>query len=90
MKLAVACRFLKLINDIGEIPSGSLLVTFDVVGLYPHIPHEEGIETMKKYLNVREDQSVSTNSLCDLARMILQKIISNLGKICIIKNWEQQ
>ena len=53
--------FIKRINDIGEIPSGSLLVTFDVVGLYPHIPHEEGIETMKKYLSLREDQSVSTN-----------------------------
>ena len=32
--------FLKRINDIGEIPSGSLLVTFDVVRSYPHIPHE--------------------------------------------------
>ena len=62
--------FLKRINDIGEIPSGSLLVTFDVVGLYPHIPHEERIETIKKYLNLRKDQSVSTNSLCDLARIV--------------------
>ena len=72
--------FLKRINDIGEIPSGSLLVTFDVVGLYPHIPHEEGIETIKKYLNLREDQSVSTNSLCDLARIILTENYFELGK----------
>ena len=49
--------FIKRIKDIGEIPSGSLLVTFAVVGLYPHIPHEERIETMKKYLNL-------TGSIC--------------------------
>ena len=72
--------FLKRISDIGEIPSGSLLVTFDVVGLYQHIPQEEGTETMKKYLNLREDQSVSTNSLCDLARIILTENYFELGK----------
>ena len=72
--------FLKRINDIGEIPSGSLLVTFDIVGLYPHIPHEEGIETMKKYLNLREDQSVFTNSLCDLAHIILTENYFKIGK----------
>ena len=74
--------FLKRINDIGEIPTGSLLVTFDVARLYQHIPHEEGkaIETMKKYLNQREDQSVSTNSLCDLARIILTENYFELGK----------
>ena len=43
---------------------------FDVVGLHLHIPHERGIETMKEYLNLRIDQSISTNSLCDLARII--------------------
>ena len=80
MKLAVTCRFLKLINDIGEIPSGSLLVTFDVVGLYPHIPHEEGIVTIETHLKLREDQSISTNSLCDLARIILTENYFELGK----------
>ena len=35
---------------------------------------------MKKYLNLREDQSVSTNSLCDLARIILTENYSELGK----------
>ena len=72
--------FLKRINDIGEIPSGSLLVTFDVVGLYPHIPHEEGIVRNRNILNLREDQAVSTNSLCDLARIILTENYFELGK----------
>ena len=80
--------FLKRINDIGEIPSGSLLVTFNVVGLYPHIPHEEGIETMKKYLNLREDQSVFTNSLCDLAHIILTENYFKIGKDMYHQNLE--
>ena len=72
--------FLKRINDVGEIPSRSLLVTFYVVRLYPHIPNEEGIEKMKKYLNLRENQSVFTSSLCDLARIILTENYFELEK----------
>ena len=34
------------------------MVTFDVVGLFSHIPHKEGLETIKRYLDKREDQSV--------------------------------
>ena len=80
--------FLKRINDIGEIPSGSLLVTFDVVGLYPHTLHEEGIETMKKYLNLSENQSVSINSLCDLAHIILTENYFKIGKDMYHQNLE--
>ena len=47
--------FLNRIQDLSDLPEGSILVFFDVVGLYPHIPHEEGIETMAEYLETRED-----------------------------------
>ena len=43
-------------------------------------PHEEGIETMEKYLNLRENQSVSTNSLCNLAHIILIENYFEIGK----------
>ena len=36
---------------------------FDVVVLYPHKLHREGLETMKMYLDKWEDQSVSLDSL---------------------------
>jgi hypothetical protein len=36
------------------------LVSLDVVGLYLQIPHEKGIENMKKTLNKRTDKRVST------------------------------
>ena len=50
-----------------------MIVSFDVVGLYPHVPHEEGIETMAEYLETREDKTVSTKSLCDLASIVLKE-----------------
>ena len=34
--------FLSRLNQLRDIAHNILLVTFDVVGLYPHIPHEEG------------------------------------------------
>ena len=35
--------FLDKLKDLGEIPEGAILVTADVVGLYPSIPHTEGL-----------------------------------------------
>ena len=59
--------FLTQITGIKDLPEDALLVSFDVMGLYPHIPHEDGIEIMKKFLNQREVKDISTKSLCDLA-----------------------
>ena len=35
--------FLETLRAIGEIPKGAILVTADVVGLYPSIPHDKGL-----------------------------------------------
>ena len=43
--------FIKKIKDINNIPKDSILVTADVVGLYPSIPHEAGLEALEKALN---------------------------------------
>ena len=32
---------------LGKIPEGALLCTVDVVGLYPSIPHREGLEAIR-------------------------------------------
>ena len=36
--------FLEKLRAVGEIPKGTILVTADVVGLYPSIPHDEGLK----------------------------------------------
>ena len=65
--------FVNRIQDLSDLPESSILVSFDVVGLYPHIPHEEGIKTIAEYLETREDKTVSTKSLCDLASIVLKE-----------------
>ena len=65
--------FVNRIQDLLDLPESSILVSFDVVRLYPRIPHEEGIETMAEYLETRDDKPVSTNSLCDLASIVLKE-----------------
>ena len=42
--------FIDKMKRIGKIPEGSFLVTADVVGLYPSIPHNEGISALKQKL----------------------------------------
>ena len=37
--------FVNHIQDLSDLPESRNLVSFDVVGLYPHIPHEEGIKS---------------------------------------------
>ena len=71
--------FLVRLNNLPDIPKEAILVSFDVVGLYPHIPHEEGIEIMKSYLEKRKHQNVTTSSLCDLADIILKENYFELG-----------
>ena len=50
------------------------------MGLYPHIPHEEGIGIMKEFLNQREVKDISEKSLCDLATIILKNNFFEIGE----------
>ena len=40
--------FLAKPKAAGEVPEGAVLVTIDVVGPYPSIPHSESLEILKK------------------------------------------
>ena len=51
-----------MLRCLGRLPEGTILVTADVVGRYPHIPHEEGLQALTEAL---------TNSPDDLARLAL-------------------
>ena len=43
--------FLWRLRDLSDIPEGAILCTMDVVGLYPHIPHEEGLESIDEVMD---------------------------------------
>ena len=71
---------LQRLNQIGDIPENALLVSFDVIGLYPHIPHNQVVEIMRRFLDKREDQSVTSESLCKLANIVLKHNYFELEK----------
>ena len=67
--------FLKKLNELRDLPDEFILCTIDVVGLYPNIPHKEGLEAIRKALDKREDQTISTDSLILLAECVLKNSV---------------
>ena len=65
-------NFIEKIKNIGTILKYSILVTADVVGLYPSIPHEAGLKTLVKTLNNRTNKKVSTEDLVKTAEFVLK------------------
>ena len=64
-------HFLARLSKLDKIPEGALLCTVDVVGLYPSIPHGEGLEAIKQALDRRENPEVATDTLVGLASLVL-------------------
>ena len=65
-------HFLQKIQSLGNIPEDAILCSIDVVAIYPSIPHDEGLGVLRKALDSGSDQSVSTDSLMDLAERVLK------------------
>ena len=64
--------FLKKRNKLRDLPDDFILCTINAVGLYPNIPHKEGLEAIRKALDKREDQTISAESLILLAEYVLK------------------
>ena len=68
-------HFLKRIKKIGKLPEGAILCTMDVVGLYPNIPHGEGLASLYKFLETRENKQISSDTLSELTEIVLKNNI---------------
>ena len=44
------------LEQLGDIPDNAILCSMDVVGLYRHIPHEEGLRSLKEVLEKYKDR----------------------------------
>ena len=64
--------FLRKLQNLPKLPDDVILCTIDVVGLYPNIPNEEGLLFLKKALDKRRNKTVSTESLIELAELVLR------------------
>ena len=74
--------FLKKLSKLPSLPENFLLCTVDVVGFYPSIPYKDGLEALRVALDGREDKNVSTESLLDLAKCVLDNnVFEHKGEI---------
>ena len=64
--------FIKKAKSLKNIPQDALLVTADVVGLYPSIPDEAGLKSLKEALDKRENRNIATNNLIKIAEFVLK------------------
>ena len=64
-------HFLQVLRDLGRLPEGAIIVTTDVVGLYPHIPNEKGLSAMREALGRLGTSPIPMEDLVDLARIVL-------------------
>ena len=47
----------------------------DVVGLYPNIPHGEGLASLRRFLETRDNKQISSDTLTELAKVVLKNSI---------------
>ena len=68
-------HFLNKIKKLGSLPDGAILCTMDVVGLYPNIPHGEGLASLRRFLETRDNKQISSDTLTELAEVVLKNNI---------------
>ena len=64
--------FLNKLNELVSVPQNALLVTVDVVGLCPSIPHQDGLNALSIKLEQREDKKIPTEDLLKMAQFVLK------------------
>ena len=60
------------IKNINAIPENAISVTANVVGLYPSVPHQAGLEALREALNKRKTHNVSTGRLVKMTEFVLK------------------
>ena len=65
-------NFLKKLKNIGNIPSNSILVNAEVVGIYPSIPHNAGLQDLYKKLEERTHKKIPSTDLVKMTEFILK------------------
>ena len=68
-------HLLNKIKKLGSLPDGAILCTMDVVGLYSNIPHGEGLASLRRFLETRDNKQISSDTLAELAEVVLKNNI---------------
>ena len=74
--------FLKKVKHLGQLPDGAILVTADVVGLYPSIPHKAGLQTLRRRLNERETSELPNDDIVQMSEFFRKRnFLSSMGRL---------
>ena len=79
-------HFLEKVKTVGSVPENAILVTADVMGLYPNIPHQAGLKALKEALEKRDIKKLQTEDLVKIAEFILNNNILEFNSKAINKN----
>ena len=71
--------FLAKLKAAVEASKGAILVTADVVELYPSIPHSEGLDILKKQYEDYPNKKVSTEDIGKMADFVLKNNLFEFG-----------
>ena len=77
---------MKKVKYIGKIVEGALLLTADLVVMYPSISHEPGLETLTKGFNERERSKTLTEDKVQITEFVSKIITLSL----ILEVWKQK
>ena len=65
-------HFLEKLRKLGKVPPDAILVTADVVGLDPSIPHDAGLKFFHEKLEERNGKSFPTADLVNTTDFLLK------------------
>ena len=68
-------HFSEKIKTIGSVPENAILVTADVMSLYPNIPHQAGLKALNEALEKRDIKKIPTEDLVKMAEFVLNNNI---------------
>ena len=64
--------FINKIGQIGGIPENAILVTAEVLGLYPSIPHKAWLKALKNALDKRKQKHIPTEKVINMVEFVLK------------------
>ncbi len=65
--------FLNKIDSLKDVNDGVFVCTMDVTSLYTNVPHTEGLEALKHFLDRRESLTPPTDFLVKMTELILKR-----------------
>ena len=70
MRVKDTDHFLSKLKDLWKLTTRR--DSIDVVGLYPNMPNSKGLISFRRFLELRYDKQISSDTLTELAKIVLK------------------